>query len=274
MAASQNESGIVRLIVAIDFGTAYSSVVYYHYRPDQVPNFTPGTLILSHLKDVYFEDSNQAKTELAWNPSISDWVWGNDMDHSVNNRQVKDSDRFRLLKLGLEGLDYTTVHRKLSKQISQLPPESHVSSVYDLVVIYLRRLYEAARVNIEAQVGKVGHRSIFDIADVECVLSVPAMWDMQMNSKMVQAAAEAGMPHAWVVTEPEAAAIYMLHEEPQRQSVFGPRVIHEHGPEGIPLLIADVGGGTAVSDLYFVTFSPNCVATRSSKQPIRHNQGP
>lgn len=45
-------------------------------------------------------------------------------------------------------------------------------------------------------------------------------------------------------------------------------MIHEQGPEGIPLLIADVGGGTAVSELYF----PSSPYLRGSQREPRASQ--
>lgn len=74
------------------------------------------------------------------------------------------------------------------------------------------------------------------------------MWDLHMSSMMVKAADTAGLPHPWVVTEPAAAAVYMMHEDFDRPSMCGPRLKRGHGPNGIPLLVADVGGGTAVGD--------------------------
>lgn len=99
---------------------------------------------------------------------IKAWVWGNEVDQSIDNGQIRESDRFQFLKLGLVRMDYATDNRKrLDDKLQTLPAISDITTVYGLIVLYLRKLYQPAIPQIQAMNRRISPQSAYDIADTE-----------------------------------------------------------------------------------------------------------
>ena len=231
-----------KLVICIDFGTTFSSVAYSVASEGSVCA-DEDLLGISDPKEIIFESEKQIKTELAWHPQRQLWVWGYDVDREIRSRQIPRFNRIKMFKLGLDTSDYTVdIRHQIHDQISNLPAECNVHCVDDLISIYLGFLFSYAKNNISGQHGRLHGFDIFQFMDVEWVICVPAMWTYQMNTRMRSAAVKAGIPDPQIVSEPEAAAMFLKINE-QKQDRVAARPL-SYG--SAPCLVLDVGGATSV----------------------------
>ena len=242
---SENRGPRPSLMIGFDFGTTYSSAIHtLVQRCNALAALKTGQFDTSRITEVLFDGTSHVKSELAWHPKHKQWIWGNEVETRIRSRQILESDCFRFLKLGLDGSKHTgDIRTKLAEQIHRLPQECNVKCVDDLITIYLQRLFTYAKDKIRYCYERLEGRDIFDVVDVECVVCVPAMWRYRMNLRMKAAAYRAGIPHPEIVSEPEAAAMFIRYDEPRRLS----QLSSSFGRSNAPFLVLDVGGGTAVS---------------------------
>ncbi len=223
---SMDETPITRrLLLGIDFGTTYSSVAYalHEWNTGQQPS----TIALNETKihSVQFDFAkSQVKTQIAWHAADHDYVWGDDVDVQIRDKEVSEGDRIVMLKLGLDKSDATRgIRAKQADQLSRIPPtywagDGHRRQplVEDLISIYLGKLYGYAKNKIIKHFGILADGNIFDMTDVQCAICVPAIWTPETNQVMVTAAEKAAIPNPDIVSESEAAAAFIMHEQQQQ----------------------------------------------------------
>ena len=121
-----------------------------------------------------------------------------------------------------------------------LPEDSKVTGVDDLICVFLRLVWRETQIKLKEAYKSIG--CTFSRARVETVLTVPAQWTYAMCRTMEIIAQRAELPNVELVSEPEAAALWIKHDKPQRLGM----------PEDLvsglknPFLIVDIGGGTAL----------------------------
>ena len=196
------------LWIGIDFGTTYSAVAY------SLRVRTPATAtVLPALFPVYFNRERQTKSQIAWNNSRKAFAWGPEVDTALRRHEIHQKDCIQMLKIGLWKTEVTQSIRDVQQsQIDRIPKEQKISSIEDLIEVFLRRLFDHVKTFISAE-KRLFSEDIFEKSKVKCSISTPAIWTAKMCEVMIKAAARAGIPNADIVSEPEAAAARIFQEE-------------------------------------------------------------
>ena len=222
MNSTSNIPSGVRLIIGIDFGTTYSAVSYALHECTIDQDKSTVALNNTTIRPVQFGfRESQEKTQIAWHAAKQNYVWGNDVDLRVRNKEISGNDRIVMLKLGLDKSDATIeIRARQAEQLSRIPPahwgedsNRRQPRIEDLISIYLRRLFEHAKNKIMKSYGALIGGNIFDITNIQCAICVPAMWTPEMDQVMVTAAEQAGIPNPDLVSESEAAAAFIMSEQ-------------------------------------------------------------
>ena len=176
--ASHSQTIPPKLLISIDFGTAYSSVAFYiDQRPvdQRYRTLALGMIPPERLNVVRFDKHAQVSSQLGWCRDSETWAWGNAVDDLVERREILESERIQMFKLCLESSDMAKCTRERVKgQFDKLPllarkqlgPEV-IPWPERLVSLYLKLLWEDAKVRIGASGIELND---YDIA---CWLSVP-----------------------------------------------------------------------------------------------------
>ena len=146
----------VKLLVGIDFGTAYSSVAYYIDRRSIDQRCRPlplGTIPIERLHVVRFHDDLQVSSQLGWDRELEEWTWGASVDDLVEREEISESERIQMFKLCLESSDMAKGTRERVKdQFDKLPPlakkklgPEHIPWPERLVALYLKFLWKEAK---------------------------------------------------------------------------------------------------------------------------------
>lgn len=257
---SSTESTTREIIkVGIDFGTTYTSAAFYrHHVTDGNAGRLPGEVEDRNIHRVIFTSEEAVKSELAWSSDDNRWLWGSEVDDGINNYDLPDSSCIQMIKLGLDSSDHTRCYRNtISRRIEELPDNVRVSEI-ELITIFLTNLMKYVRTKIEDTLGRIGGASILEGADLEYVFCVPAMWDFKHKQKMVEAISEAGVKitELDLVSEPEAAAISMLHRE-LRSCAGNSQLVQQRVMGMSPFCVIDIGGGTGVWNALSSEFKAN-----------------
>lgn len=165
-----------RILFSIDFGTAFSSVVYYIDRrlPQERVSGLPLDKASFRIKEIKFWSDFQVSSQLAWNDIHGQWEWGYRVDLCIQEGQIAARDRIDMLKLCLERSDIGDgVRAQLSQQLKRLPPlaweqlgQDNVKDPAErLISLYLRCLWQDSI--------RCASISGLDNYDIECWLSVP-----------------------------------------------------------------------------------------------------
>ncbi|KAE8372050.1 hypothetical protein BDV26DRAFT_286274 [Aspergillus bertholletiae] len=218
-----------KIVVAVDFGTAYSSVAWAsasnasisterHRVINQWPQ-GPSTSFGGMT-------SEKVPTEVAYEygKSGTTCLWG---------FQIYDCmPHIQWIKLGFAGDRKFGLASRLSFNYHdrRRVPEPYHSSNEDVATDYLRCLYKHI---IESLKSKIG--SSFDGMSLEFVLNVPAMWPDKAKMTTLRYTEHAGFGENGtirLISEPEAAAMHALN------------VANPHGLNvGDTVVLCDVGGG-------------------------------
>ena len=242
-----------KLKIGIDFGTTYSSVAFACTQKSHeiIPKVIPvGGFRLSQLNKVKFRLEYQVKTEIAWNPTLAKYVWGPEVEDSIRRKEILERDRITLLKLGLDDRKETgAIRARLVRQRAALPriwddneAEFVMPSIEFLIAEYLKGLFVDARKYIKAKYRHLRQEDVFEASEVETVICVPAVWKAEMVDSMIRAALTAGIPNPYPVSEPDAAAAFMVVKKYENHEAEG-----ENDETQEPFLVLDAGGGTTVS---------------------------
>ena len=212
------ESNGKLIMIAIDFGTTFSAASYVVLDAEERSEIKLGESMKDKIHDVWFPetpDGTQVRTQLAWNPYAQDFLWGNEVDDTLDEGEIDQSDIIELLKLGLDDRGKKTepfklaLHRQLQSLKSQRGNVDDDGRIVDLVSIYLRKL----KAHILDKIGTRQGNEFVARARIEYIMTVPALWNLGQLDTMVKAAEDAGISSPTLVSEPEAAAISCLHED-------------------------------------------------------------
>lgn len=213
--------------IAFDFGTKFAAAAYALVEPRG--SIDIGEYPTNDLHSITFPSSkhgiHQVRTQLAWFKGDGRFLWGHEVDNAIDQRDITASDRIDLLKLALDNRDETTEQERMriKTRLDRLANECGNISIEDLISCFLGNLYNYT-------LKKIGEARSYDIGEskIESILSVPASWDLEQREKMIEAANRAGMSCPILISEPEAAAIFCLHErlkdEKARQGATVPRL--------------------------------------------------
>ena len=211
----QHETKLIR--AGIDFGTTETAVAYgFHRTFEHEPTkFAVGEFPISRVNNVRFVRHDQVKSQIAWHLDRNCYVCGDDVDQSIEDGEIAETDRITMPKLGLcRSSETQTVRRTLDSQLGRLPDvevdgKKRRPTIRDIITIYLRFLWRFAL----EKIGDHYSKDTFNTAVVECVICVPALWDPDMNHEMITAAEDAGIPNPTLTSEPEAAAAFIVQEQ-------------------------------------------------------------
>lgn len=224
------------MVFGIDFGTAHCAVVSCEITAVTDPH----PEMIDRMREVSFWGERSVKTQLAWHPKRKEWLWGPSVDICINNRDIPESSRLEMIKLGLDNSTHTQLYRtRLQEKINNLPTECNSPSCEDLISIFLTRVWDHVKSRMAAKIGSSAVLSADKVA-----LSVPASWDYDIVAKMIDAAIKAGIPNVELASEPEAAAVCLTL---QRMNSLGTTSL---GCKEA-FLVADIGAGTGVNKCSF-----------------------
>ena len=203
------------IIISIDWGTTFASASYVYLENRQrSTDIRLGEFPTNNLKCIHFPDSHgnnkQVKTQMAWLSEKRAWLWGHEVDQAIHNGEIEPAKRIEFLKLALDTRDDKTQRQRdvIQEQLKYLPDECGVVSVLQLISTFLTKMF----VHILHKIHSARGDDIIAHATLECILSVPALWELEEREMMIKAARTAGIPDTRLVSEPEAAAIFWIHE--------------------------------------------------------------
>ena len=166
------------LLVAIDFGTAYSSVVYYidtRSPHERAKGLALGKIPLAALKVVGFNRAAQIGTQMAWYDKRQMWLWGHRVDEYIHRKEILESDRIQMAKLYMEHSEITKpIRDRVTAQLEALPEVARMQLgrskhcwAEGLVSLYLRELWADTKIQIRSS------GVVFEDTDIECWMGVP-----------------------------------------------------------------------------------------------------
>ena len=172
-----------RLLVSIDFGTAFSAVAHTIVSTPPDERSTPpalGTVSPYNLKNVQFSRDCQVSSQVAWHKDGSgggQWEWGPDVDEFIERGEILESDRIQMVKLCLEESPLSQATRtRVKAQLDGLPPLAwqilglvSLSWAERLVSLFLGKLWAEAKGCINMSRAE----TFDDDESVECWLGVP-----------------------------------------------------------------------------------------------------
>lgn len=200
------------IIIAVDWGTTFAAASYaYLEQSHRSTDIRLGEFPSNNLKCIYFPDSSgnkkQVKTQMAW---LRGWLWGHEVDQAIHNGEIEPDKRIEFLKLALDKREEKTQDWRavIQKQLEDLPDECGVATLLQLISTFLNKMFTHILHKIVSARG-------YDVtarAKLECILSVPALWEFEQREMMIKAAEMAGIHGTRLVSEPEAAATFCIHE--------------------------------------------------------------
>ncbi|KAF8946668.1 hypothetical protein BGZ47_011664 [Haplosporangium gracile] len=243
MPGSGNQS--YPIIMAIDWGTTYSSMAYAYQQDGEV-----------HEISTWPKQSHnypKVPTCNLYGPDSKEILeWGYPAKIAMSKPPYKNHVLLSKYKLHLD------------ESSGPHPPLPNGLTVVDAIADYLR-LFHAHVV----QTTLKGFGSAFEQRHIQYCLSVPAMWTDHAKAVMRQAALQAGMitpmdpPHRLLlISEPEAAALYC--EKKCDQFSIG------HGQR---FMICDAGGGTVDLIVFEVASGPRGRTLREVTRGSGHSCG-
>ncbi|KAG0365658.1 Heat shock 70 kDa protein 12A [Gamsiella multidivaricata] len=233
------------IIMAIDWGTTYSSMAYAYQYDGEV-----------HEVSTWPKQSHnypKVPTCNLYGPGSKDILeWGYPAKIAMTKPPFKNHILLSKYKLHLD------------ESSGPHPPLPNGLTVVDAISDYLRVFHAHV-----LQSALRGFGSAFEQRHIQYCLSVPAMWTDHAKSMMRQAALQAGMitpldpPHRLLlISEPEAAALYCEKKCDQYQIGHGQR-----------FMICDAGGGTVDLIVFEVNAGPQGRTLREVTRGSGHSCG-
>ncbi|KAG0277937.1 hypothetical protein BGZ95_005055 [Linnemannia exigua] len=243
--APGNENQTYPIIMAIDWGTTYSSMAYAYQQDGEVHEVSTWPKQTHNYPKV--------PTCNLYGPGSKEILeWGYTAKVAITKPPYKNHVLLSKYKLHLD--DAAGPH----------PPLPNGLTVVDAIADYLR-LFHAHVI----QTVLKGFGSSFEQHHIQYCLSVPAMWTDNAKAIMRQAALQAGMispldpPHRLLlISEPEAAALYCEKKCDQFQIGHGQR-----------FMICDAGGGTVDLIVFEVSVGPHGRTLREVTRGSGHSCG-
>ncbi|KAF9930720.1 hypothetical protein FBU30_000098 [Linnemannia zychae] len=240
-----SENQTYPIIMAIDWGTTYSSMAYAFQQDGEVHEISTWPRQSHNYPKVptcnlYGPDSKMILE------------WGYPAKMAITRPPYKDHVLLQKYKL------------QLDESSGPHPPLPNGLTVVDAIADYLR-LFHAHVVQTVLQ----GFGSAFAQHHIQYCLSVPAMWTDHAKAVMRQAALQAGLispldpPHRLLlISEPEAAALYCEKKCDQFSISNGQR-----------FMICDAGGGTVDLIVFEVAQGPRGRSLREVTHGSGHSCG-
>ncbi|RDL35840.1 uncharacterized protein BP5553_06452 [Venustampulla echinocandica] len=233
-----------RFNVGVDFGSTYSAATFV------LLSASNNRLLASDIKMVLYRAATgqnranhcEVPTVLRYEDICTRWGW--DAKLVEESGDAPSGTFVDMIKLLLDEAELTDeVYRDLHRQ-RVLDNIRHLNkTVIDLLVDFLTPFFKHI-MNFMTANGDYDPR---DNIELEC--TVPAIWKETARRKMLIAIDKAGQKSGfgfgkavWFVSEPEAAASYVLKMNP-----------NWHLQEGENILLCDAGGGTVDLITYTVT---------------------
>ncbi|KAF9192386.1 Heat shock 70 kDa protein 12A [Haplosporangium sp. Z 767] len=240
-----SENQVYPIIMAIDWGTTFSSMAYAYQQDGEV-----------HEVSTWPKQTHsypKVPTCNLYAPGSKEIIeWGYPAKLAITKPPFKNHILLSKYKLHLD--DASGPH----------PPLPNGLTVIDAIADYLR-LFHA---HVVQSVLK-GFGAAFEQQHIQYCLSVPAMWTDNAKAMMRQAALQAGMitpldpPHRLLlISEPEAAALYCEKKCDQFQIGHGQR-----------FMICDAGGGTVDLIVFEVAVGPQGRTLREVTRGSGHSCG-
>ncbi|KAF9346752.1 Heat shock 70 kDa protein 12A [Mortierella sp. AD094] len=227
--APGSENQTYPIIMAIDWGTTYSSMAYAFQQDGEV-----------HEVSTWPKQTHsypKVPTCNLYGPNSKEILeWGYTAKVAITKPPYKNHVLLSKYKLHLD--EASGPH----------PPLPNGLGVVDAIADYLRVFHAHV-----LQTVLLGFGAAFEQRHIQYCLSVPAMWNDNAKAMMRQAALQAGMitpldpPHRLLlISEPEAAALYCEKKCDQFQIGHGQR-----------FMICDAGGGTVDLIVFEVAVGPH-----------------
>lgn len=175
--------------------------------------------------------SDKVPTRIAYTKDLQNSQWGFEIGETERRYQ-----EFKLLLDKSRKTHHSAISLKF--QDSAGLPLSQFITPTKLTVDFLRHLRTCVERAVDDQLGD----GTFQLATIEYVITVPAIWSDAAKDLTKFCAEKAGMHHAKLITEPEAAMIYVLQNMPA-----------DGFSVGDTYMICDAGGGTVDLITYRVT---------------------
>ncbi|KAG0309375.1 Heat shock 70 kDa protein 12A [Dissophora globulifera] len=243
--APGSENQTYPIIMAIDWGTTYSSMAYAYQQDGEVHEVSTWPKQTHNYPKV--------PTCNLYSPGSKEIIeWGYTANTAITKPPYKNHVLLSKYKLHLD--EASGPH----------PPLPNGLTVVDAIADYLRLFHSHV-----LQAVLKGFGSAFDQNHIQYCLSVPAMWTDSAKALMRQAALQAGIispldpPHRLLlISEPEAAALYCEKKCDQFQISHGQR-----------FMICDAGGGTVDLIVFEVAVGPQGRTLREVTRGSGHSCG-
>lgn len=170
-------------------------------------------------------------TRIAYAADGSSLSWG----FEIGETEVRHQE-FKLL-LDKSRRPHQSALSQKFKEPASLPLAQRITATR-LTIDYLKHLKSTLEQTVDAQFGA----GTFEITSIEYVITVPAIWSDQAKDLTRWCAETAGMRNAKLISEPEAAMVYVLQDMPT----------NDYAVNDV-FMICDAGGGTVDLITYKVT---------------------
>ena len=228
----------MRLRLALDLGTKALKMAYNIAEPDD-------KIELSRIHPIYY-DFKGPEAPMIIGYHGEKFVWGYDAKALIDAGCLGESNYISLLKLALySDPDTEPIHQETRNKLKQMR-----KSLEEVLEQCISVFTTYARDNIKNH----SHGYEIDTLPIDLFISVPQMWTPVANRKMVLAAKNANVGSVRLVYEPECAAAFVIAQELMTQT-NGP--ITDWLSADDVILVADIGGGTAVCFPFFLTALPS-----------------
>ncbi|KAK8066144.1 hypothetical protein PG997_012891 [Apiospora hydei] len=222
------------LVVGIDFGTTYSGVAYgVTENPDRT---IPCQTWSSSKTDGTVTGGVKVPTTIRYLQQRGEFEWG----FQIPEDNVHPDDIMRWFKLGLQPPKNRPdeIRNLLARHDSDRLVKDYLSGLGENILHFLRTSSRLGENDVEMFIRE---------SAIQVVLTVPAVWEEVAKRKTLQAFENArglgGLGSVTLVSEPEAAATYALHNMIQESSL----------EVGQSFIVLDAGGGTVDVITYTIT---------------------
>ena len=210
-----------QLVISIDWGSVKSSICWA-ILPSGV------AALPDSVYTVWFGGADsEVSSEMAYDKSIQDWVWGPDLEDrtkTFDNSEgtVLPEDIITMTKLCMDLSENEDVRKDVKKQLKRVGPLwdsktglRKVPTYQDVCREFLHRLYCHAKTAIRSQWP-------FQEKDTKCIISFPAVWKWSTCNEVANIARDAGLINVEAVSEQEASAAYVIRHNLRKGGTEGP----------------------------------------------------
>ena len=201
------------VLVGIDFGTSFSSVAYAREPKragDRPPRMTSCLFGAS-------ENTAQVPSQMAFDNTAQSWAFGYEVDEALRYGGVDRDNIFAMLKLAFDtSPSNSEIASRHARQIDALPQEAkeklgRISDMRELVLLFLQWLWGQAMGAIKGVYQDL--HGLNDIHQkVKCRFALPAHWGPSLVGQLANVVRDAGIENVEYVSEPEAAAGFIIRE--------------------------------------------------------------